>query len=279
MSSDYNYFGEFTDDADDLLDQLEAKIQEGVDWVIQQWEDHMNSWKMKLELSVSPAIAYLAHQAVQKLEAALKELWDLFSDFVTDLWAKIDKMIGGPWALMQMSDYYTWASAHLRDEGTLVARMNDRLSEHWEGDARDAFGKVTAEQVAAINGVSDGLTAAAAACAGGADQLRSIWREVIKTVLTLAGNMLDCVKDGTDVGQWVTFDTGPALKLYGKIGVELLDLANTLESYFDENATVQHAMWADLNTGVDGMLAGNTWPNVEPSKQHDMDSKDDYVPL
>jgi uncharacterized protein YjbJ (UPF0337 family) len=278
MSSDYNFVGEFTDDATELLEQLKAKIEEGIEWVVDQWNDHMDSWKMKIEM-MTPIIAYQAMQAAEALEAALKKLWDIFADFVTDLWDKIDKMVGGPWALMEMSDYYTWASAHLRDEGTLVARMNDRLSEHWEGDARDAFGKVTKEQVAAINGVSAGLTAAAAACAGGAYQLRSVWRDVISTVLNLANNMLDCIKDGTDVGQWVTFDTGPALKFYGKIGVELVSLANNLESYFDDNATVQHAMWADLNTGVAGMLAGNTWPNVEPSKQHDMNSKDDYVPL
>ena len=272
--SDFNYYADFTTEVEDTLQKIEDKITEAIEWICQKWEDTVDTWKTV----ISPAFAYLVHRAMKKVEEAFRILWDAFSEFVTDIWEKIDKMAGGPWELMNMSYAYTDASAHLRDEALLVARMKDRIADHWDGRANDAFSDAMDEQVKAITSVSTGLTQASTACAQGSLQIRTIWRKVIDTLLELADGMLDCIKDATDAGQWVTVDTGPAIKFYGQIAVTVLELGNTLEGFFDENATVKSSMWANLNAGLPDLMAGNTWPSVDSHYSSDMDSKDDYVP-
>ena len=101
--SDFNYYADFTTEVEDTLQKIEDKITEAIEWICQKWEDTVDTWKTV----ISPAFAYLVHRAMKKVEEAFRILWDAFSEFVTDIWEKIDKMAGGPWELMNMSYAYT----------------------------------------------------------------------------------------------------------------------------------------------------------------------------
>lgn len=266
MSSDLGFFTDFTGDVDDILEQCRQKIEEAIDWVCDRWDDTVDTWKQV----VSPAFAYLVHRAADKLEEAFEVVWDEFSSFCVDLWNEIDKMAGGPFELMNMSDAYTNAAAHLRDEAGIVERIKDRVTDHWKGDAADAFNDVMVEQTKAFQAVDEGLTKAATACQGGSLKIRSIWRDVIDTLLAIVSQILDCIKEGTDAGQWVTLDTGPLIKFFGEIFVKVAELGNTLERYFDQNATIELGMWRNLNAGLPGLQAGNTWPDIAGSDRNDL---------
>lgn len=257
--AEYDFYIDFTDGIDDELEALRSKIQEAIDWVIQKWHDTVDTWKQV----ISPAFAYLVHLAANRLEEAFQTIWDEFSDFCTDVWAYVDKMAGGPFELMEMNTKYTDACAHLRDEAGVIKDILNVVRDKWQGEAYEALVDVSDKQVEAIKAIDEGMKAAASACAAGALQLRSIWRDVIDALLKLAGGIIDTIKDATDAGQWVTLDTGPAIKLVGQIAVQVLELGNTLERYFDENVTVQWAMWNDLNTGgIAGLAPGNLWPRL-----------------
>jgi hypothetical protein len=73
-----------------------------------------------------------------------------------------------------------------------------------------------------------------------------------------------------DAGQWVTFDAGPAIKVIGKIVTEAIRLWNDLDRYFDANVTVKLSMWRELNSGLDGLDANNSWPSVSSRDADDM---------
>lgn len=264
--SDLGFFTDFTGDIEEILEDCRQKIEEAIDWVCDTWDDTVDTWKQ----AISPAFAYLVHRAADKLEDAFQTIWDEFSSFCVDLWNEIDRMAGGPFELMNMNDAYTNAAAHLRDEAEIVERIKDRVADHWGGDAADAFNDVMVEQNKAMLAVDRGLTKAASACAAGALQIRSIWRDVIDTLLSIVSKILECIKDGTDAGQWVSLDTGPLIRFFGEIFVKVAELGNQLERYFDRNATVDLGMWQDLNVGLAGLQAGNTWPDIASSDRRDL---------
>jgi hypothetical protein len=178
---------------------------------------------------------------------------------------------------MEMNDAYLRAAAKLRDEKTVISDLTSEVSKHWEGEAWVAYQHVAAEQLAAINGVDKGLVRAATACAEGAQQIRSIWRDMIDAILDVVDTILDAIKDGTDAGQWVTFDAGPAIKVIGKIVTKALGLWNDLDRYFDTNVTVKLSMWRELNSGLDGLDANNEWPSVSGRDSADMDDKGSWT--
>jgi len=271
--AEYDFYIDFTDGFEDELEALRTKIQEAIGWVIQRWNDTVDTWKQV----ISPAFAYLVHRAADRLEEAFQMIWDEYSDFCTDAWAYVDKMAGGPFELMEMNVEYTDACAHLRDEAGVIRDILNVVRDKWQGEAYDALVDVSDKQRDAIKAIDNGMKAAASACAAGALQLRSIWRDVIDALLELTGGIVDTIKDATDVGQWVTLDTGPAIKLIGQIAIQVLELANTLERYFDENVTVQYAMWNDMNVGglsggVTGLAAGNTWPQLLAEDRGDLET-------
>jgi hypothetical protein len=96
---------------------------------------------------------------------------------------------------------------------------------------------------------------------------------MIEAILGVVDSILDCIKDGTDAGQWVTFDAGPAIKVIGKIVTEAIRLWNDLDRYFDDNTTVKLSMWRELNSGLDGLDANNSWPEISSRDSSDMDDK------
>lgn len=275
--AEYAFYVDFTDGIEDELETLRTKIEEAIDWVISRWNDTVDTWKQV----ISPAFAYLVHRAADRLEEAFRTIWDEFSDFCTDAWAGVDKMDGGPFELMEMNAEYTDACAHLRDESGVLRDILNVVRDKWQGEAYDALVDISDKQGDAIKAIDNGVRAAATACAAGALQLRSIWRDAIDALLELAGGIIDTIKDATDVGQWVTLDTGPAIKLLGQIAVQVLELGNTLERYFDENVTVRYAMWNDMNVGglsggTTGLAAGNIWPRLLAEDRGDLKSPRDW---
>lgn len=269
--TDYDYYTEFTDDVETKLDDLKAKVEEGVQEVIDTFNDTIGSkgWMWL----VSPAIKAAYEIAKDNIEDEIQRLWDEFTQMCDDLWEKVDDLTGDPWDLMDMNAAYLRAASRIRDEKTVINDLTAEVGKHWSGDAYTAYDHVASEQLAAIGAVDEGLVSAATACAEGAQQIRSIWRDLIDAVLEAIDAVLDAIKDGTDAGQWVTFDAGPAIKVVGKIIVTALGLWNTLDRYFDENATVKLSMWRELNSGLDGLDANNDWPSVSGRDAGDMDDQ------
>lgn len=272
--TDYDYFSQYSDDVERQVQVLSDKIEEGVQSVVDTFNDTIGSkdWMW----FVSPAVKVAYEIAKGNLEDEIQRLWDEFSRACEDMWAKVEEMTGNPWNLMDMNAAYLRAAGRIRDEKTVVNDLTSEVSKHWQGVAYTAYTHVAAEQLAAINGVDKGLVRAATACAEGAQQIRSIWRDMIEAILGVVDSILDAIKDGTDAGQWVTFDAGPAIKVIGKIVVEAIRLWNDLDRYFDANATVELSMWRELNSGLDGLDATNAWPSVSSRDASDMDDKGNW---
>lgn len=266
--TDYDYYSEYSDDVGQKIDDLTDRIEEGVQSVLDTFNDTIGSsgWMW----FVSPAVKIAYEVAKDNLEEEIQRLWDEFEQAVDEMWAKVEEMTGNPWNLMDMNAAYLNAAGKIRDEKTVINDLTTEVSQHWQGTAYTSYLHVAQEQLAAINGVDLGLVRAGTACAEGAQQIRSIWRDMIEAILGVVDSILDAIKDGTDAGQWVTFDAGPAIKVVGKIVTEAIRLWNDLDRYFDTNVTVKLSMWRDLNSGLNGLDANNDWPSVSSRDSEDM---------
>ena len=272
--TDYDYYWEYSDDVDAKIQEISDKVQEGVEYILGKWEDTIGSQDWMWFVSPGVKIAY--EIAKGNLEDEIQRLWDGFTDACEDMWDKVDDMTGNPWLLMDMNAAYLEAAGRVRDEKIVIGRLTNEVAKHWEGEAFTAYNRVCLEQTGAINAVDKGLVRAATACAEGANQIRSIWRDMIDAILGVVNSVLDAIKDGTDAGQWVTFDAGPAIKVIGKIVTEALSLWNQLDRYFDENVTVKVSMWREMNSGLDGLDANNDWPAIAGRDAGDIDDVGDW---
>lgn len=259
-----DHHSDFENDVESQIKATQKNINDGIDYVNQKWQESIiaKGLDSKWAWVVSPGLKAAYEWAKGNLEDDLKSLVDEFTKFSEDVWEKIKPLTGDPFALVEMSDNYINASKGIRDELITIQRITSRTREDWDGDAFTAYDTVKDEQVTAIGGVSDGLKSAGDACAAAAQQVRSIWRDCIDALLDIADAILDAIKDGTDAGEWVTFDAGPAIKVIGKCLTSIERFVNNLERYFDDNATVNHAMWLNLNGGLPGLGADSRWPKV-----------------
>lgn len=267
--TEYDYYHQYSEDVEARLEEVRDKIAEGVAGVVDTFNDAIGSkgWMWL----VSPAVKIAFEMARDRIEHEIERLWEEFTRACDDMWDKVEEMTGNPWTLMEMNQSYLQAAGRLRDEKVVIGDLTSEVSKHWSGVAQAAYSHAAGRQVQALDAVDSGLVAAATACAEGALQIRSIWRDMVDAVLEAVNTVLDAIKDGTDAGQWVTFDAGPAIKVVGKIAVTALQLWNDLDRYFDENATVQLSMWRNLNGGLDGLDANNDWPGLGSRDEHDMD--------
>ena len=269
--NDYGYYHQYSDDVEAKIQELHDKIEEGIQQVFDTFNDAIGSkgWMWL----VSPAVKIAFEMAKDRLEEEAQRLWDEFSDKVDEMWDKVEEMTGNPWNLMEMNQAYLDAASKIRDEKAVINDLTAEVGKHWSGVAYSAYSHAANRQLQAIAAVDKGLVSAATACAEGALQIRSIWRDMIDTILDTVNTILDAIKDGTDAGQWVTFDAGPAIKVVGKIAVMAVQLWNDLDRYFDTNTTVQLSMWRNLNGGLDGLDANNDWPALGSRDAADMDGK------
>ncbi|MFC7503909.1 WXG100 family type VII secretion target [Nocardioides sp. CPCC 206347] len=277
--TEYDYYSDYTDDTELKLEDIQKKIEEGVQKVIDTWNDSIIAKGLDSRWAwvVSPGLKAAYEWAKGNLEDEIEKLWDDFEKFCEDLWDTVSDITGDPWVLMQMNQAYITAAGRIRDEKRVVNDITARLANSWSGDAFTSYDAVVKEQVAAINGVDLGLKSAATACAEGALQIRKTWRDCIDVLLDVVDTVLDGIKDGTDAGQWVTFDAGPAIKVIGKALTATIGYANTLEGYFDENVTVKLSMWTTLNSGLDGLDANNDWPTISGREIGDISDSGGYT--
>jgi uncharacterized protein YukE len=263
-------FIDWQDEVEDMLEQLEDKIQEGVDWVLDQWDGSiLDSW-LKY---TSPAVYAAGKYALDKLEEAIERIWDEFERILPEVWDQVRRLFATPWGLMDLNQRYSEAAGKLRDEELAVDRLTRHIQKGWSGDAWTAYHGVATEQKKAILAVNTGLTSAASACATGARQIWSTWQAVVDTILNIASKVVAAIKDGTDAGQWVTLDAGPAIKVIGDVAIEVLRLANKLLGFWADNTTVNLAVWTGLNDGLVGLGGANAWPDIDSYDRDDLRDK------
>ena len=275
-------FVDFKDDVEKYLGQVEDKIQEGIDWVWDQWD---NSIVAKYGKFVGLA-AYLAiKHAKNKLEDAIEAIWDKFEEVCEGVWEKVKELFATPWGLMDLSGRYSEASGVLQGQATLIDRIKRHIEKGWAGDAFTSYSGVTDEQKAALEGLAGGLSTASSACAAGAQQIWQIWIAVLNYVLDQLNTVLGKIKDATDAGQWVSLESGVVTSLIGELLVNVGKLATQLASFWADNQTVNLAVWNGLNNGNDlpGVVVSGAgddrevnWPKPSPSDTGDINDKDDW---
>lgn len=270
----------FTDDVEEWLGKVEDKIEEGIDWVWEQWD---NSVVNKYGKWVSPALWLAINHAKGNLEDAIEDIWEKFKEVCEGVWEEVRSLFATPWGLMDLSERYSSAAGILRGEATLIDRIKRHIQKGWSGDAFTAYGGMTDEQKNALNGLAAGLSTASTACATGAKQIWDIWIALLNYVLDQLNTVLGKIKDATDAGQWVTLDAGVVTSLIGQLLVNVGKLVTKLLSFWADNQTVNLAVWNGLNDGKD--LTGVTvsgsgdqrdidWPGLSPADVGDVKDKD-----
>lgn len=270
----------FTDDVEEWLGKVEDKIEEGIDWVWEQWD---NSVVNKYGRWVSPALWIAINHAKGNLEDAIDDIWEKFKEVCEGVWEEVRSLFATPWGLMDLSERYSSAAGILRGEATLIDRIKRHIQKGWAGDAFTSYSGMTDEQKNALNGLATGLSTASSACATGAKQIWDIWIALLNYVLDQLNTVLGKIKDATDAGQWVTLDAGVVTSLIGQLLVNVGKLVTKLLSFWADNQTVNLAVWNGLNDGRD--LSGVTvsgsgdqrdidWPGLSPADVGDVKDKD-----
>lgn len=270
----------FTDDVEEWLGKVEDKIEEGIDWVWEQWD---NSVLNKYGRWVSPALWIAINHAKGNLEDAIEDIWEKFKEVCEGVWEEVRSLFATPWGLMDLSERYSSAAGILRGEATLIDRIKRHIQKGWAGDAFTSYSGMTDEQKNALNGLATGLSTASSACATGAKQIWDIWIALLNYVLDQLNTVLGKIKDATDAGQWVTLDAGVVTSLIGQLLVNVGKLVTKLLSFWADNQTVNLAVWNGLNDGKD--LTGVTvsgsgdqrdidWPGLSPADVGDVKDKD-----
>jgi hypothetical protein len=257
--TEYAHHPDFRAAVETEMETFAEKIDEGLQWVSEQWEKCVmdSNWGW-----LSPGLKGAYELAKNKCEDKMNELVQDFEEKAKEIWEKVDDVTGDPLELMAMNEAYISAAGALRDEKIVIGRLQSSVASHWSGDAFDAYSNMITEQTNAIAGIDAGISQAATACAEGAQQINDIWNDIVAAILDYASKVVDAIKEGTDAGQWVTLDLGPALKVVLDAVIAVAKLALTLEKYWAENATVKTDMWRQLNSGLDGLDANNDWPRI-----------------
>lgn len=256
----YAHHPDFRIDVEEKMTDFAEKLNEGLDWVSAQWEKCImdSNWGW-----LSPGLKAAYEAAKNSCENKMEELVHEFETKAKEIWEQVDNVTGDPFELMAMNQAYVDAAGTLRDEKMVMERLRSSVGVHWEGAAYEAYSDMIGEQINAISGIDSGIVQAATACAEGALQINDIWNDIVTAVLGYAGSIVDAIKEGTDAGQWVTLDTGPAIKVILDAVIAVAELAAKLETYWAKNATVQTSMWRVLNSGLDGLDANNDWPRIK----------------
>jgi uncharacterized protein YukE len=270
-------YEEFRTSVEQNLEEIRRRLQAALQEVADKFNDCVanSPWKWLLGPLGGGAIELYVKHAAEALEAAFQRMWDEFAKFVSKVWDQVKRLAGDPPTLMQLEADYQKAAGRIRDESLVIDRILRDVASSWSGLAYNAFSGVAGEQKNAIAGIDGGLTAAAQACANGADQILHSWIDVAQALLDYVGDLVDAIEEGTDAGKVITLDVGPAVKVLGDIVVRILKLVTTLETYMSDNATINTDMWRKLNNGLPGLNANNDWPtlaNMDTSKMKDRGS-------
>ncbi len=274
---------DFCDDVEKYLGQVEDKIQEGIDWVWEQWDQSILN---KYGKWVSLGAYLLIKHAKDNLEDAIQAIWDKFTEVCEGVWEEVRKLFATPWGLMDLSERYSSASGVLRGEATLIDRIKRHIQKGWAGDAFIAYSGMTEEQKNALNGLAGGLSTASSAAATGAKQIWDIWIALLNYVLDQLDTVLGKIKDATDAGQWVTLEAGVVTSLVGQLLVNVGELVTKLLSFWADNQTVNIAVWNGLNDGKDlgGLVVTGSgdereldWPQPSPVDRDDVTDKDAWT--
>lgn len=232
------------------LKAFQTAIEGAIDVVLQKWDDSILTSGAKW---LVPGLAAAAEYAANKLEDAIREIWDAFTKACEEIWKKVDEMKGSPFELMKMNDKYIGAAGEMRGLKTEIDRATRQVRKGWFGEAFLAYEGRAKEQMSAAEGADTTLTKAATACADGANQIGQSWADVVEAILDYANKVVDAIEKATDAGRWVTLDAGPAIKVIADLAIEVAKLALKLSRYWMENATVAVALWRDINQGAIGL--------------------------
>lgn len=257
--TDYAHHPDFRVAVETEMENFGKKIDEGLDYVADQWDKCVmdSNWGW-----LSPGLKGAYELAKNKCEDEMQTLVDEFKAEAAKIWEAVEKVTGDPLELMDMNAAYISAASALRDEKVVIGRLQSSVANHWSGDAFDAYSLMIGEQTNAIAGIDAGISSAATACAEGAMQINNIWNDIVSAILDYASKIVDAIVEGTDAGQWVSLDLGPALKVILDAVIAVAQLAVDLETYWAENATVKTDMWRQLNSGLEGLDANNKWPRI-----------------
>jgi hypothetical protein len=263
-------YEQFWDGVQSNLDAIQSGIHNAIQWVCDEFNrriDEMPLWKKAL-----PWVAIAVNRAVDALTDGFNAIWDAFEAALPGIWAEAREVEGDPLTLMLLVGSYNAAKSELHNIGTvyLPDAVGD-VAAAWKSEGADAFVDTAGRQVAAVLGVKSGLDAAAKACADAANQIIQSWQAIIAAVLDYASSIVDAIKEGTDAGQILTLEVGPTVKVIGDLVVRVLELGNELAGFIRDGATTGAAMWADLDSGIKGLMTpGNTWPTIPGLDAEDM---------
>jgi len=266
-------FSDLESEIEQKLSDFSDKIQEALEWVKKKWDDSgfTSGWRF-----LSPGWAALVEHYAHKLEDAFQAIWDKFEQMCKDIWETVDQLFATPWKLMELQSSYIQAAEKLRGQSIAINQMVHDVGKGWEGDAFDSYSQVATEFSNALGGIDQGLTKTAAAYATGAKEILETWRTVISAILSYAGDVVDAIQEGTDAGKVLTLDTGPAIKVILDAAIKAAQLLNDLSGTFDTDATINIAMWNDLNAGLPGLESGNGWPQMATGDVSDIKDKGDW---
>lgn len=263
-------YEEFMSAHETTLSQVEKDIENAINKIANEFNRRIE--EMPFAKRMLPWVAIAINRAVDALENAFRNIWDEFGRVCEKLLVEAKKITGDPVQLMKLNESYNNAKTDLHNLATnYLPDVIGDVGKSWESEGAEAFADQAGLQVSAITGTISGLESAATACADAANGLLTQWNRVIQAYSDAAGEAISALEKGTDVGQILTLEVGPTIKLIGALVLTVETLVRDLAMFVGEGATVGASMWNGLFSGVPGLLTpNNSWPKIPGLDAADM---------
>jgi uncharacterized protein YukE len=260
--SDPKDFWDFIDQIDDKIEDIINDICDAADDAADALDDAVNSIGARLG-RLWPGESD-AEKAVDKWN---EEICPAIEQGISDIRTKVGEAVGdfsgNPGNLLDYADAFVAAKATLYKQNTLNQDVTN-LGNTWTGGAYATYAAVAGEQSDALLALSNNLQKGGELTTQGADKILSIWLELVRDLVSYAGDAISVIGGFADVGKalggWISAAADAIALIWTTVG----DIAADFTEWWKTQITEAALGWNMLSAGFDGM-AENKWPRISES--------------
>jgi len=198
------------------------------------------------------------------------------AELVDNVWDAIGDLAGRPLDLLDYSRAFNEVKAQIYTENDMAQQLV-LVSGFWSGRAWENYETVARAQDEAVRDFSLAMDAGGTLTSGVANQILSLWSELVEEFLSWGSDLLRIFASATEVDSILTFETPAILTGAATIWQNIIDLGTTLTNYLIEQATTGANSWQQLANGARG-LPQNQWPMVREGNSDMINDAGEWTP-
>lgn len=207
----------------------------------------------------------LGDKIEDKFDDFVRDTWNAFEGFLSDLRALIGGYFGDPLLISQIASNYRDASRELGpNDGETIATINTWLAEKWKGDGFDTFITLSGKQHQALASMQTTLKDAAELLDDNCANLLTYWVNTATGLVQLGTNFIQGTGKLGDAGNWATLGVGVVAETLAACIDDLAGLVDTFLTYWINLNVSSAGDWDGLHATFQDQeygLPNGQWPD------------------